>query len=429
MPQAARPTPLMKNPWIILLSIVAGVAYGLWAKPLAMLLAPLGDMYLIFIQMCIMPILVTAVVSSLAMIIKNEEAQKYLRRMLLVFVAALVLLSLAGALTGVLGRPGTGLDEGVKNTLGRIINKGSQQGVLEMDLKAVDNAAPPAKPSVLELFKSIIPSNIFHALGLGQALEVVFFSIIFGIVLGFINDQNSRLIIQLSQSLLEAFQKLISWALYGLPLGLIFLVSAQVAKVGVEIFLAMIKFITLFYLAGILLFVICTLVIWIRSGMKNPLLVLKALLDPIIISFATRNSFAALPASIESLDKGLKFDSTVSNLVLSLGTTVCRFGNIFYFALAAYFVAQIYGVPLGPTEFLIIVIGSVLAGTATAGASGLLTLPMIGFVLSPLGLPVEAVLVIFFAIDTFVDPMRTFLIVYVNVTTAVLVAPKAGYEA
>src|SRR5208337_4606332 len=98
MPQAARPTPLMKNPWIILLSIVAGVAFGLWAKPAALLLAPLGDMYLIFIQMCIMPILVTAVVSSLAMIIKNEGTQKYLRRMLLVFVAALVLLSLAGAL-------------------------------------------------------------------------------------------------------------------------------------------------------------------------------------------------------------------------------------------------------------------------------------------------------------------------------------------
>jgi proton glutamate symport protein len=419
---------LLKNPWTILLSIALGVVFGLWAKDAALLLAPLGEMYLFLIQMCVMPILVTAVVSSLANIIKNKEAKKYLGKTLLVFAATLVFLSLAGAVTGVLGQPGNGLDGATKKTLGQIINKDGQQGVLEMTLKAADNEAPAPRPSVLELLKTIVPSNIFNALGLGQALEVVFFSIIFGIVLGFIRDQNSRLIIHFSQSLLEAFQKLISWALYGLPFGLIFLISSQVAQVGVEIFVAMFKFVALFYLAGLIIFLLSTLVIWAMSGVKNPVRILQALLDPIIISFATRNSFAALPASIESLEKGLRFDPVVTNLVLSLGTTVCRFGNILYFALASYFVAQIYGVPLGLPEFLMIVIGSVLAGTATAGASGLLTLPMIGFVLSPLGLPVEAILVIFIAIDTFIDPMRTFIIVYVNVAATVLVAPKARDE-
>jgi Na+/H+-dicarboxylate symporter len=114
---------------------------------------------------------------------------------------------------------------------------------------------------------------------------------------------------------------------------------------------------------------------------------------------------------------------------LPLGITVCRFGNIFYFGLAAFFVAQIYSVPVGLPEVAIIVLGAILAGTATAGASGLLTLPMLGFVLSPLGLPLEAVLVIFLAIDTIIDPMRTFLIVYVNTAATALVAPRRSGDA
>ncbi len=420
---------LLKNPWIILLSVGLGVIFGLLAKDTALFLAPIGDMYLYLIQMSVLPILVTAVISSLALILRNDSAKKHLGRMLIVFLLALFALSLAGALTGLLGQPGSGLDEGTKKTLSQVINKNGEQGVLTMNLKGSSTETPTDQPPLLVFFQKIIPSNIFHALGLGNALEVVFFAIIFGIVLGFIKDQNSQLIIHLSQSLLEAFQKLISWALYGLPFGLIFLISAQVASVGVQIFLAMIKFVLLFYVGGLAIFIVATLVLWIRSGVKSPIAVLKAMLDPIIISLATRNSFAALPASIVSLEKGLGFDATVSNLVLSLGTTVCRFGNIFYFALAAFFVAQVYAVPVGLNEFTIILIGAVLAGTATAGASGVLTLPMLGFVLSPLGLPLEAVLVIFYAIDTIIDPMRTFLIVYVNAAATALVAPKAEHEA
>jgi class 3 adenylate cyclase len=70
------------------------------------------------------------------------------------------------------------------------------------------------------------------------------------------------------------------------------------------------------------------------------------------------------------------------------------------------------------------VVGSLLAGTATAGASGLLTLPMISLILDPLGLPVESILVVFMAIDSLIDPMRTLLIVYVNIATTALVAGR-----
>jgi proton glutamate symport protein len=415
---------VLKNPWIVLLSIAAGVAFGTFLKPEAIALAPIGDMYLFLIQMCVLPILVTAIVSSLTRIMKNRSAKGYLGRMVLVFVTLMLLMSATGAIAGLISQPGKNLDDKTIQTLGKIINATKDNGVLEMSLNDPSADVVKQKASLFDFLKEIVPSNIFNALGNGRALEIVFFAIIFGIVLGFIKDQNAELVVHFMQSLLEAFQKLITWAMYGLPFALIILIGGQVAQVGPEMFLAMTKFIGVFYLTGCLLFIFCTVILWIRSGLKNPLQVFKAMIDPIMISFATRNSFAALPASISSLQDRLKLDPTATNLMLPLGTTICRFGNIFYFALAAVFVAQLYNTPIGIGEFTIIILGAVLAGTATAGASGLLTLPMIGFVLAPLGLPVEAILIIFMAVDSIIDPMRTFLIVYVNAAGTALIAPK-----
>jgi proton glutamate symport protein len=143
-----------------------------------------------------------------------------------------------------------------------------------------------------------------------------------------------------------------------------------------------------------------------------------------MISFATRSSFAALPASISAMQNDLHFERESVSLMLPLGITIGRYGNIIYFALASLFVVQLYNQPLSAAELAIIVTGSVFAGMATAGSLGLLTLAMIGIVLTPLGLPVEAVLIIMMAVDAVIDPMRTFLIVYVNIAATALIVHR-----
>jgi hypothetical protein len=133
---------------------------------------------------------------------------------------------------------------------------------------------------------------------------------------------------------------------------------------------------------------------------------------------------ATLPSAITCLDKKMRFDSNSVNLTLPLGMTLGRFGNIFYFGIAVFFVAQIYGTSLGFMHYMIIFIGVMFAGTATAGASGIVTLSVISIILGPLSLPVEAVLVIFMAIDPIIDPFRTFIIVYINMAAASLIAKR-----
>ncbi len=298
-----------------------------------------------------------------------------------------------GLLSGLVGEPGRGLDEQAKQVLGQLINQ-NDRNVLELSLS--DPSGDPVVHQVdfWNFLRMLVPPNIFQALYQGLALQIVFFSIIFGIALGSIPSEASDLIINIMQSVLEAFQRLVAWSLYGLPFALVCLIATQVASVGVEIFSAMLKFTVLFWIVG--------------------------------ASFATRSSFAALPASISAMQDDLCFKREAVSLMLPLGITIGRYGNIVYFALASLFVLQLYNQPLSAAGLTIVAIGSIFAGMATAGSSGILTLAMLGIVLGPLGLPVEAVLIIMMAVDAVIDPMRTFLIVYVNIAATALIVPRTA---
>jgi proton glutamate symport protein len=423
IPIKASRAAMLKHPLVILLSIVVGVGLGIFAKDVAKTLAPIGDLYLFFIQMSVYPILVSAIVSGLARLIKARSASGNLLRMAIVFVACMLIASVFGLLTGLVGEPGSDLDEQARQVLGQLINQ-SDGNVLEVSLSTPSDDPVRRQVEFWDFLRMLVPPNIFQALNLGLALQIVFFSIIFGIALGNIRTEASDILINFLLSVLEAFQQLIAWSLYGLPFALVCLIATQIANVGVEIFSAMLRFTALFWIMGAVLFVISTLVIWLRSGLRNPLHVLRSLCDPIMISFATRSSFAALPASISAMQNDLRFERESVSLMLPLGITIGRYGNIIYFALASLFVIQLYNQPLSAAELAIVVIGSVFAGMATAGSSGILTLAMIGIVLTPLGLPVEAVLIVMMAVDAVIDPMRTFLIVYVNIAATALIVHR-----
>jgi proton glutamate symport protein len=185
---------MLKHPPVILLSIVVGVVLGILAKDVVKMLAPVGDLYLFFIQMSVYPILVRAIVSGLARLIKARTAGGNLRRMTIVFVLCMFIAGVFGLLSGLVGEPGRGLDEQTKQVLGQLINQ-SDRNVLELSLS--DPSGDPVVHQVefWNFLRMLVPPNIFQALYQGFALQIVFFSIIFGIALGNIRSEASDLII------------------------------------------------------------------------------------------------------------------------------------------------------------------------------------------------------------------------------------------
>jgi Na+/H+-dicarboxylate symporter len=142
---------------------------------------------------------------------------------------------------------------------------------------------------------------------------------------------------------------------------------------------------------------------------------------PILIALTTQTSLACIPSGLSAMTEGFSLDKRVAGLLVPLGFTLFRFGNILYFAIAGLFVAQLYYVQISLESLIIIFISSIFAGIATAGTSGILTLTMLSIVIEPIGLPLDAVLVLFIVIDPIIDPFRTLCTVHTNLVNTFMV--------
>ncbi|MBD2112709.1 MULTISPECIES: dicarboxylate/amino acid:cation symporter [Cyanophyceae] len=409
----------LRSPWAILISGGLGVLIGTTQPQVALWIAPFGTLYLGLLKMCVLPILLAAITNSLGRLMQSHDARQYVQRIVVVFPLSLLGVSAIAAAIAALAGPGRNLTTDTLQTLGVLVN---QSGVdLEM---ALSGPLPEASGSdVNALVNSMVPDNIFAALSEGQTLKVLLFAMIFGVSLGLVKASTTAALFDTLDSLYQAFNKVIYGLTYLLPFGLCSLLAYQLSQVGIEVLLSMVDFVVVAIATFALIYLISTLVIWRRSGagLWPTLLALK---DPTILSLATSSSLVCLPAAITSLSDHLRFNSQTTNLVTPLAITLCRFGSVVYFASATLFVVQLYQRDLGLAGLGIVIVGSILAGMATSGVTGILTLTMLGLVLDPLKLPLEAVLVLFIAIDPLMDPFRTLGIVHTGMAATALVAER-----
>jgi Na+/H+-dicarboxylate symporter len=135
-----------------------------------------------------------------------------------------------------------------------------------------------------------------------------------------------------------------------------------------------------------------------------------------------------MPAMIASLTDGLGLSRSRVELLVPLGISLLRIGPVLYYVVATLFIAQLYGVALGPGQLALAAVAGVLAGFASSGMSGLVTISLTGLVCAYLGLPFEAALALFAAIDPLCDVLRTVVLVAGNIAFAAVAsgAPAAG---
>jgi proton glutamate symport protein len=411
---------LLRNPWTILCSALIAIYLGASQPNFAKSLAPFGNIYLSLLKMCVLPILISAITMSIGRLMVSHDAGRYIKRVFIVFPIGMLLVSLVGLLTALVLGPGRSLSSATLQRLGVLINK---EGV---DL-VISLSGPPSPvkevPNLLSFIASMIPSNIFGSLSDGETLKVVFFSIVFGATLGIVNSKSSNpyQVFKTFDYIYQSFNKLISWLTLLLPFGLFCLLASQIAKAGLNVIFAMVSFLIAGSIAYIIVYILSMLVIWSQAK-RSFLFTFATLRDTSILALATSNAFACLPSTISAMGDGLKFERQAINVVVPLAVTVGRFGQVLYFALASLFIAQLYKADLGVGGLSIVVIGSIFAGIASSGATGIATLATMGVVLQPLGLPLDAVLVLFFAVDPIMDPFRTLCTLHTSIAVSAIIA-------
>lgn len=412
---------LALNPWVMLVSLAIGVSLGIWTPDIGRSLGIVGDVYVDLLKMIALPFMVSAVIFSLQQLFREGGSGKLLKRVGFVFAAFSTAVALIGVVTLLVLRPGEDLSPQTMWSFGKIVGEDMNSGETTMSLHGLDE--PTKSVNFTELIANLVPSNIFTALANGETLQTLVFALMFGFAVGQIPTRISDGLTQSLETVYRSCLTLMRWLNYPLPLILICMSAAQMAKTGVGPLQAMAGFVMAFLVASLISLSAAVFIIWKRSNTSLSQTI-NALQGPFALALATRNSAACMPSMIESLADRLGFARSRVELLVPLSVSLLRIGPVIYFVSAAIFIGQLYGKPLGALELAIIVSTSILAGFASAGMTGVLTVSLVGSTCSYLGLPFEAVFVLFMAVDPICDMLRTLVLVIGNSAAVSLICPR-----
>ncbi len=277
----------------------------------------------------------------------------------------------------------------------------------------------PARPSFSSLLLSIIPENPFRALAEGNLLQVIVFSLLFGVAIAASGARGKR-IADAFHSINTVLLKLIFMIMKVAPYGVFFLLAALFAKIGFRAIAHLVGyfFVVLMVLA-IQLFGVYGFFLSVVGGL-NPLTFFRKMYTAMLFAFSVSSSNASIPVVLRTVEFRLGVKNSVAAFVIPLGATINMDGTAIMQGVATVFIAHAYNISIGFVGYLTVITMSTLASIGTAGVPGvgLITLAM---VLQQVGLPIEGIALII-GIDRLLDMART----VINISGDAMVACVVG---
>ena len=411
---------ILKHPLAVIFAIISGLVFGQYFPQLSISLEFLSSVYINLLKVVTLPLMISAVIFSISRLFGDGNAKQLLARFLLVFSIFLPLTIAITLIVGLLFQPGGGSGSENQNSLGLLVEETSSEPIESM--KLFGNNIEEATLSFAEILLDIVPSNIFSAMAEGKALSVLIFALFFGSALGSVSATLKGTLTSAVEGVYRTCLMFTSWLIVPLPLALFAAVSSQIGKTGFGPFVVMGDFLWTLLVASLVIILLSVVVLWRRSQ-QTFLSVIEAIQLPVSVALATRSSVASMPSMIEGLHR-LKFSKFEAELLVPLSVSLARIGPTVFYIIATMFISELYGRPIEFGELILVGLACFLAGMASAGASGIVALSMVSIACGFLGLPFEAALILFIAVDVISDVLRTVLLVVGNMAISALVCPK-----
>ena len=384
----------------ILVAMVAGAVLGQDFPQFALNVRVLGLIFLRMIRTIVAPLLFATLVSGIA----GHSDLKKVGRM---GVKAIVYFEVVTTLALLIGLLAINI---------------SKAGVGAKLPAATTENIPTQRLTASETILHIFPENIAKAIADGQILQVVVFSILFGIALAQVREAYRRPMLSFTESLAETMFKFTNIVMYFAPVGVGAAIAYTVASTGMGILLNLARLLVTLYVA-LLVFVFGVLLpiaLMVRVPLRK---FVAAVAEPVTIAFGTANSEAALPRAMEAME-AIGVPREVVAFVMPAGYSFNLDGSTLYLSLASIFVAQAAGIHLGIGQQLLIILTLLLTSKGVAGVSRAAIVILLGTVGS-FGLPVEPVFILL-GIDQLMDMARTSVNVLGNCLATVVVAKWEG---
>jgi Na+/H+-dicarboxylate symporter len=264
-----------------------------------------------------------------------------------------------------------------------------------------------ARPTLEDLPQAIVrilPQNPLHAMVGGQMLQVVLFAIIFGLALVTLPAKHADPLLSLLGSLQEVCMTVVKWAMLIAPLAVFGLLAQITTKIGIDVLAGMGIYVGT-VLFGLLLLMLLYLVIVSTVARKSPGKFMSAIREAQLLAFSTSSTAAVMPVSMKTAEEKLGVRPSVSQFVIPLGATINMNGTALYQGAAAVFLAQVFGVDLGISQMVLIVVTTVGASIGTPSTPGV-GIVILATVLSGVGIPPAGIALII-GVDRILDMSRT----------------------
>jgi Na+/H+-dicarboxylate symporter len=278
-------------------------------------------------------------------------------------------------------------------------------------------------PPLTHVLIDIVPSNPIKAMSEGDMLPLILFSILTGISMLMVGRKASNFI-EGAEIANEIMMKMVTIVMSTAPYAVFALIAKSMAELGFDLLSQLAGYVSVLIGALLIhLFVSLMLVLKLFSGL-SPSIFLKKMRNAQLFAFSTASSNATIPVTLRTVTERMGVNNSVASFTVPFGATINMDGTAIMQGVATVFIANVYGLDLGMSGYITVILMSVLASLGTAGVPGV-GLIMLSMVFTQVGLPIEGIGLIL-GVDRLMDMIRTSVNISGDAVVTSIVAKSEG---
>lgn len=370
----------------VLVCLILGIITGFALHEDAAVFKVLGTIFINLIKMVVAPLIFLALVSGITSMGDGANFKRVGLKGVGTYVLTALIAVVIGLAAGTIFKPGAGLQVNINEFAG---SGSGAPAMTAMNIK--------------DFLLNLIPTNIFQAFAEGNLLQVIVFSVIFGMTMNMMGDRAARprqVLYDFSQIVFKLIEYIVRLA----PLAVFGFMAWSVGTQGVEIIKILIKLVGAVLAACLFQYLMFGVMIAAVARL-NPLVFYRKLATTQLMAFSTSSSKATLTTAMRELETKLGVSSQSTQFLLPLGACINMDGTAIYLGICALFFAQFFGIALHNADYAMLLLTCTLGSIGAAGIpSG--SIIFMGMVLHSVGLPIEGIGLLL-GVDRVLDMVRT----------------------
>ena len=397
-----------KSTIILLFAIIIGAIVGIIFKEKAVVLSPLGDLFLNLMFIIIVPLVFLNISTAIAKMTQPKRFGKIMVGIISVFITSIVAVIIGLISTLPIKLVSTEDGEQIKSSLEEITSS--------------DSEGSEDETSILQRTVNTLTVNDFSGLlSRNNIIAIIVFAIIFGIAAQ-MSGKKAKPVVDFLDSANEIIMNIVKIIMYYAPIGLGCYFASLVGTFGKEIAIGYVKTFVIYTIVAVLFyFIIYTLYAFISAGKKGVRAFWRNIIPPTVTSLATCSSAASIPVNIQSA-KNIGVSDDIAETLIPFGTSFHKDGSIIGSVFKIMFLVCLFGTNISSIGSVLQILGVALVATLLVSA-----VPIGGgtisemLIITMMGYPIAA-LPILTIIATIIDPPATMLNVVGDSSSSMLAA-------